>query len=167
MAIGERIRFFRNKKGMTQKALGQQVGFPERYADIRMNQYENGSRNPKADMVEHLAFIFDVAPDALKVPNIDTYYGLAHTLFAMEDIYGLTIDESDATGEVCLKVNLYHEYDKNCGYHLNALDLHKILVAWKKQASRLKAGEITREEYDYWRYTYPKMDAVRIGVKDK
>lgn len=166
MAIGERIRYFRNKFGLTQKALGQKVGFPERYADIRMNQYENGSRNPKADMVEQLAYIFDVSPEALKVPNIDTYFGLAHTLFAMEDIYGLTIDETE-TGEICLKVNLYHEYDKNGGYHLNALDLHKILCAWKKQAARLRAGEITKEEYDYWRYTYPKMDAVRISCKEK
>lgn len=30
MAIGERIRFFRNLKGMTQKYLGMQVGFPEK-----------------------------------------------------------------------------------------------------------------------------------------
>ena len=40
MAIGERIRFFRNKKGVTQKYLGQVVGFPERSADVRMAQYE-------------------------------------------------------------------------------------------------------------------------------
>ena len=37
MAIGERIRFFRNLCGMTQKYLGQVVGFPEKTADIRMN----------------------------------------------------------------------------------------------------------------------------------
>ena len=29
MAIGERIRFFRNLRGMTQKYLGTVVGFPE------------------------------------------------------------------------------------------------------------------------------------------
>ena len=34
MAIGERIRFFRNLKGMTQKYLGMQVGFPEKTASI-------------------------------------------------------------------------------------------------------------------------------------
>ena len=39
MAIGERIRFFRNLRGMTQKYLGQVVGFPEKTADIRMAQY--------------------------------------------------------------------------------------------------------------------------------
>ncbi len=30
MAIGERIRFFRNLRGMTQKWLGQAVGFPQK-----------------------------------------------------------------------------------------------------------------------------------------
>ena len=47
MAIGERIRFFRNLRGMTQKWLGQAVGFPQKTADIRMAQYESGSRTPK------------------------------------------------------------------------------------------------------------------------
>ena len=55
MAIGERIRFFRNLRGMTQKYLGQVVGFPEKTADIRMAQYESGSRTPKAELTENLA----------------------------------------------------------------------------------------------------------------
>ena len=42
MAIGERIRFFRNLKGYTQKGLGQLVGFSEKTADIRIAQYEAG-----------------------------------------------------------------------------------------------------------------------------
>ena len=50
MAIGERIRFFRNLRGMTQKYLGQVIGFPEKTADIRMAQYESGSRTPKAEL---------------------------------------------------------------------------------------------------------------------
>lgn len=50
MAIGERIRFFRNMKGITQKYLGMVVGFPERSADVRMAQYETGSRTPKAEI---------------------------------------------------------------------------------------------------------------------
>ena len=54
MAIGERIRFFRNLCGMTQKYLGQVVGFPEKTADIRMAQYESGSRTPKTDLTNNL-----------------------------------------------------------------------------------------------------------------
>ena len=103
MAIGERIRFIRNLRGMTQKFLGLQVGFSERTADIRMAQYESGSRTPKADLVEQLADALDVSAEALNVPNIDSYTGLMHTLFALEDLYGFKIDRLD--GEICIRIN--------------------------------------------------------------
>ena len=53
MAIGERIHFFRILRGMTQKYLGTIVGFPERSADVRLAQYETGTRKPKADLLLH------------------------------------------------------------------------------------------------------------------
>ena len=103
MAIGERIRFFRNLRGMTQKYLGQVVGFPEKTADIRMAQYESSSRTPKAELTENLADALGVSPLALSVPDIDSYLGLMHTLFTLEDRYGLTVE----TGEngVSLRVD--------------------------------------------------------------
>ena len=52
MAIGERIRFIRNLRGMTQKYLGIMAGLPERTADIRMAQYEAGTRTPKEDLTK-------------------------------------------------------------------------------------------------------------------
>ena len=55
MAIGERIHFFRVLRGMTQKYLGQSVGFPEKSADVRLAQYETGTRTPKADLTSSLA----------------------------------------------------------------------------------------------------------------
>ena len=58
MAIGERIRFIRNLRGMTQKWLGQAVGFPPKTADVRMAQYESGSRTPKEDLVKAISAIF-------------------------------------------------------------------------------------------------------------
>ena len=89
MAIGERIRFFRNLKGMTQKYLGMQIGFSEKTADIRMAQYESGTRTPKAEATNDLAKVLDVSPQALTVPDIDSYNGLMHTLFALEDLLAL------------------------------------------------------------------------------
>jgi len=142
MAIGERIRFFRNKKGVTQKYLGQVVGFPERSADVRMAQYETGSRTPKADLTRTLAGFFEVSTDALTVPDIDSDIGLMHTLFALEDIRGLTIGEIG--GEICLKL------DKSKGK--TYVDMLEMLSAWAEQAKKLEAGEITREDYDRWRY---------------
>lgn len=155
MAIGERIHFFRLKRGMTQKYLGQAVGFPEKSADVRLAQYETGTRTPKADLTAALAKVLDVSPQALDVPDIDSYIGLMHTLFTLEDIYGLTVSEAD--GEVCLKVN------KDKGK--DAAELLKMLCAWKEQAGKLSTGEITQEDYDRWRYYFPKYDTTQPWVK--
>lgn len=148
MAIGERIRFLRNLRGMTQKYLGMTVGFPEKTADVRMAQYESGTRTPKADLTSTLAHTLDVSPQALDVPDIDSDIGLMHTLFTLEDRYGLNIDGTD--GEICLKVDVRKSQD--------AARLHEMLCAWRQTAAMLNAGEITQEEYDRWRYHYPEFD---------
>ena len=99
MAIGERIRFFRNLRGMTQKYLGQVVGFPEKTADIRMAQYESGSRTPKAELTESLASALGVSPLALSVPDsggvvlVPAFTGLGAPywdMYARGAIVGLT-----------------------------------------------------------------------------
>ena len=155
MAIGERIRFFRNLRGTTQKYLGQVVGFPEKTADIRMAQYESGSRTPKAELTENLAGALGVSPLALSVPDIDSYLGLMHTLFTLEDRYGLTVE----TGEngVSLRV------DPRKGKH--AAELSERLTTWAEQSEKYYNGDINREEYDKWRYNYPKFDETSGFVK--
>ena len=155
MAIGERINFFRNLRGMTQKYLGIRVGFPEKSADVRLAQYETGTRTPKAEMTAALANILDVSPAALSVPDIDSYIGLMHTLFTLEDRYGLKVCECD--GEVHLRVDVFQGKD--------AAELSRSLIAWREQAAKLEAGEITKEEYDRWRYRYPEYDTSRIWAK--
>lgn len=155
MAIGERIRFFRNLRGMTQKYLGQVVGFPEKTADIRMAQYESGSRTPKEELTENLADALGVSPLALSVPDIDSYLGLMHTLFTLEDRYGLTI-ESGENG-VSLRVDPRKGRD--------AAELSEMLTAWAQQAEKLRNGDISREDYDKWRYNYPKYDETSGYVK--
>lgn len=155
MAISERIHFFRNLRGMTQKYLGLQLGFPDKSADVRMAQYETGSRTPKADITTALAQVLDVAPEALNVPDIDSYIGLMHTLFALEDIYSIIVSETD--GELCLKVNA----DKS----KNATEVIRMLAAWNEQKAKLDAGEIDKETYDQWRYNYPKFDTTSGWVK--
>ena len=155
MAIGERIRFFRNLRGMTQKYLGTVVGFSEKTADIRMAQYESGSRTPKADLTENLAGVLGVSPLALSVPDIDSYLGLMHTLFALEDLYGLTIEKGE--NGVSLRVDPRKGKD--------AAELSEMLNAWAEQSEKYRNGDISREDYDKWRYNYPKYDATSGFVK--
>ena len=148
MAIGERIHFFRRKRGMTQKSLGMSIGFPESSADVRLAQYETGTRTPKSEITAQLADALDVSPKALAVPDIDSFVGLMHTLFALEDRYGLEICESD--GEPQLRVNVRKNRDAD--------QLQQMFCAWLEQSKKFKSGKITEEEYDRWRYHYPEFD---------
>ncbi len=120
-----------------------------------MAQYESEDRNPKADLTEKMARVFGVSPHAISVPDIDSYLGLMHTLFALEDRYGLYVDESE--GDVCLRV---HFRDSQ-----QAAELHRMLYEWHAAAKALKNGEITQEAYDQWRYNFPAGDTTRRWVK--
>ena len=149
MAIGERIRYIRNLRYKTQKQLGVEIGFPQSNADVRMAQYESGARTPKADLVEKLAEALNVSTMALDVPNIESYYGVIHTLFTLEDVFGFRIDEKN--GEPCLMIDKTKDA---VNYHT----LIEMLDAWLKQYKLAEAGKISKEEYDNWRYNYPFMD---------
>lgn len=154
MAFGKRIKFFRNRKGMKQKELGELLGFLGKTSDVRVAQYETEARTPKADLVKEMAQIFGVSPRAINVPNIDSYLGLMHTLFALEDMYGIKIGEID--GELCLRLDREHrEYQH----------LFEPFHTWQQMAAKLEFGEISQEEYDNWRYNYPELDTSEIRAK--
>jgi transcriptional regulator with XRE-family HTH domain len=140
---------------MTQKYLGMAIGFSEKTADVRMAQYESGSRTPKEAMTADLAKVLNVCPQALDVPDIDSDIGLMHTLFALEDLRGLRASEID--GELCLRL------DKSRGLTYEAM--FQMLDAWRQQAAKLESGEITKEEYDQWRYNYPEFDTTQRWAK--
>jgi transcriptional regulator with XRE-family HTH domain len=151
MAIGERIRYIRNLRGMTQKYLGMAIGFAEKTADIRMAQYESGSRTPKEKMIADIANVLEVCPQALTIPDIASYTGLAHTLFALEDLYGFKINSID--GELCLTL----DKSKGTAY----LSMFDMFSAWRQESEKRQSGEITEDEYNTWRYNYPKAEVAR------
>jgi transcriptional regulator with XRE-family HTH domain len=128
---------------MTQKELGLRLGFLPVSADVRIAQYESGSRRPKAELLASMASVLGISLAALTVPDIDSSTGLMQTLFALEDEYGITIEEN-ATG-TDFRLNIPY-----LGFTPLALDLS----FWSGQRRRLDSGEITQEEYDEWRYRY-------------
>lgn len=147
MTVGQRLKCFRTRRGLTQKQLGLAVGFDNRTADIRIAQYETGTRNPKGKYIEKLAAIVGVQPSALEVPEIKNYEHLFQLLFALEDEYGLKISK-DENGTPCLVPDRF-----NSSSHLDTFR------TWYKKSEQLKNGEITQEQYDDWRYQYPASSA--------
>ena len=142
MAIGERIRFIRNLRGITQKRLGIQAGLPEKTADIRISQYEKGSRVPKDDLIKKIAEVLDVSTPALTVPDIESHTGIMHTLFTLEDLYGLKIDVIN--GEIVLRL-------RECPGNA---ELREDFVEWLNKDLLVRDGDISRDEYDDWRYNF-------------
>ena len=130
--IGKRIRFIRKKKGMTMKYLGIAAGLPENSADIRIAQYESGTRTPKADLLRKIADVLDVSPNALSVPDLDNVIGVMHTLFVLEDLYSFRITLDDCTSD----------------------RLKKAINEWQREYDRYSKGEIGKKQYDNWRYNY-------------
>ena len=104
---------------------------------------------------ERLAGVLGVSPLALSVPDIDSYLGLMHTLFTLEDRYGLTVEKGE--NGVSMRVDPRKGKD--------ATELSEMLNAWAEQAEKYHNGEISREDYDKWRYNYPKYDASSGFVK--
>ena len=156
MATGERIRFFRTLRGMTQKYLGLMLGFPDNSADVRLAQYECEDRTPKADLTAAMAEALDISPKAIAVPDIDSMDGLMHTLFALEDRKLIQILNAD--GLICLRADISEGGVK-------AAELNARLMSWSEEREKLRAGEITKEEYDQWRYHYPAFDDSVIKAK--
>ena len=77
--------------------------------------------------------------------DIDSYNGLMHTLFTIEDMYGITVDRIDDV--VCLHL------DKTVSKPGSSLWTY--LEDWYSMKNKLGHGRITREEYDEWRYNFP------------
>ena len=154
MAFGKRLRFFRNRKGLTQKQVGEAVGFKGNTSEVRMAQYETEARTPKDPLIRQLSEMYDVSPRAIKVPNIDSEIGLMHTLFSLEDIYGFRIDRIDDT--LCLRLP---DQGMNSVIWLELFDL------WYTQVQKVNSGQLTSEEYDHWRYNFSESDMPGIHVK--
>lgn len=151
MSIGERIKFFRNLRGMSQKEFGILAEFPARSADIRIAQYESGTRTPRGKILERLAYYLKVTPVALQVPSFETDLHLMHTLFMLEDKYGFEIEQVSPR-EINLKLKT----------SLPPQSYERRLEDWAREYKKFKNGEITKDEYDQWRYTYPEVEMQRF-----
>ncbi len=155
MAIGDRIKTIRKLRGLTQNQLGVLVGFNPKSADVRIAQYESGTRTPKDEMIDKLAYALGVSKESLTIPDkIDYEVGTMHILFALEDIYGLKI--SDIDGKLCLTLDIFNR---------SAYSILGRFDVWHRELEKLEKGEITKEEYDLWRYRYPLVEAERLEAR--
>ena len=77
MSIGKRLRSIRKYRGLTQKQLGELLGYNSSSC-IRIAQYESGRRSPSRDAIKNFSRVLNVVPDALDIPSIDGSTNLMH-----------------------------------------------------------------------------------------
>ena len=141
MSVGNNIRFHRKRRGITQKELGRRVGFPVASADVRIAQYENGSRCPKAPLLRAIAYALDVSPASLSMPDYDDPVVLMNALLALEDRYPLRVSQEGSITRIQLEIP-----SKGISH------LHCLLLSWLNIRKRLASGKLSMEEYVEWRY---------------
>lgn len=144
MNIGERIKRIRTLRGMTQKDLGIALGFPERSADVRVAQYESGSRTPKEDVIQEMAKVLKVKPKAIADPDYNTYIGLMYMFFDLEETYGIHVDEID--GELCLRLDRSRK---------DYIELFDMLLKWNEARKNGQADFDSSVAYEEWKLHYP------------
>lgn len=93
MKLGEKIKYIRTLRGMTQKELGLKVGFSVATADNRIRQYEIGKMKPKEDKLGLIADALNVPVEALNDIDIssDNRNALFNILFELERTEGLQV----------------------------------------------------------------------------
>ena len=152
MDVGKKIKRFRTAFGLSQKELAQKSGLSE----PAIRNYELGNRTPSAKQLKKIAGALNISIYAISDPDFESYNAVMHALFCLEDEYGFVPNEID--GQVHLSVE-----NKNAVTR----ELSKMLHSWNSEFEKLKSGEITKEEYDMWRYSYPRIKAERLHEEFK
>ncbi|MDE6501259.1 MAG: helix-turn-helix domain-containing protein [Ruminococcus sp.] len=141
MAIGNKIKRIRNLRGLTQKEFGRLIGFDEKTADVRVAQYESGTRTPKADLLRKMAEILDVNICYLFEPSLYSAEEIMFALFELDDNYPIKIlDTPNEKHSVCF----------------DSVLMDSFLAEWQTRKQELADGIITPEEYLEWKINFPK-----------
>ena len=148
MRIGEKIKKFRVAQGLSQKQLAIMSGMSE----PAVRNYELGNRTPSFKQLEKLAFALKLSPYALADPCLENRHGVIQALFSMEDDFGLRPIEVD--GQIMLCIGRQNKNPVPTSPEDDFRD-------WCRVVIELAEGKITQEEYDEWRYSFPRVKVER------
>jgi len=146
MAIGDRIKRIRNFRGLTQKDLGLAVGFDDKTADVRIAQYESGTRTPKEDMLKRITKALDVNYRSIYEPSLYAAEDFMYTLFELDEHIGVSLYEIEDKLNKEKHIATAFEYGKI---------LDGFLEEWKLRKQELENNGITKEEYIEWKLNWP------------
>jgi len=150
MAIGERIKRIRNLRKLTQKELGLAIGFDDNTADVRVAQYESGTRTPKEDMLNKIAEVLDVNYRSLYEPTLYAAEDVMYKLFELDEHYNhlqiLNMADESSTST--------SKSSKAVSFNSHLLD--EFFEEWQERKKDLADGIISKVEYMEWKLNWPQ-----------
>lgn len=149
MSIGDNIKKIRNLRRLTQKELGIAIGFGDLTADVRIAQYESGTRVPKEMVISKTALVLDVNPDYLNTPSLIDPRKIMQTLLHLDDNNEVTFGEVEYTSESGKPL-------KHIGFYMNREYMELYLEEWANRKKELAASVITQQEYEEWKINWPE-----------
>lgn len=144
--LGQKIRFYRQIAGMTQKELGVACGVNE--STIR--NYELGNRYPDSDTIFEISNALDISPYVLATPDPISAASSLQYLFSMEKTLDLTPTTID--GKVYLEVS--SEIDVNDATVAPLSNLKRMFSHWATMYEKFINEEIDEETYLLWQAKY-------------
>lgn len=104
MTVGEKIRFYREVRGLSQATLAELTHVPI----STLRKYEIGNRNPKIEQLQKIANGLQINIHALSDIDINSIDEVAHYLFAINKISDIKfIGEKDENGKyICNSLSL-------------------------------------------------------------
>ncbi|MDR1564006.1 MAG: helix-turn-helix domain-containing protein [Oscillospiraceae bacterium] len=149
MAVGDRIKRIRNFRGLTQKELGVALGYDDNTADVRVAQYESGTRTPKEDTLKKIAEVLGVNYRAIYEPTLYAAEDVMYTLFELDEHYGdLHIHTVEDISDP-----LDPQTHKAVTFNSHLLD--NFLSEWQQRKKDLADGFISKAEYMEWKLNWP------------
>ena len=147
MTVGQKMKYIRNLRGMTQKEVGVKAGFSAATADARIRQYEAGKMKPKADKLKQIADALGVDVCALSDIDIQSWNDVMMILFELERNWGLSLKKAEG--------NYVLSFDDKAGDQITyAMD------AWFSarkyyNTDRADVSEEDIHDYQLWTQQYP------------
>lgn len=144
--LGQKIRFYRQIAGITQKELGSACGVNE--STIR--NYELGNRYPDSDTIFEISNALEISPYVLATPDPISAASSLQYLFSMEKTLDLTPTTID--GKVYLEVS--SDIDVNDATVAPLSNLKRMFSHWATMYEKFINEEIDEETYLLWQAKY-------------
>lgn len=152
--LGERIRFYRQQAGLTQKEL---AGLCE-VSESAIRNYELGNRVPDFLTLHTIAEKLRVNYAAIAGEKVTDLEGALQALYKLEEIYGLYPTEVDGQIHFVFRDSVaVDKFKPNLDTVMGSPGelLQYRVLGFMKACALHDAGELTDEEYALWKSKFP------------